>query len=85
MATIKGKTIYICDFCKRESEDKQFTTNTESGSARILFSGGYGVKMMDQSWGGNGFKLEADLCFSCSETVMKSINEIKQNVRKGEK
>ena len=85
MSTAQGKTIYICDFCRRESERRDFSTELENGSSTLLFTGHYGVKMMDQSWGGNSFKLEADLCFSCSETVMKSLNETKQNIREGEK
>ena len=78
---IEGKTIYVCDFCRCESERKDFGNNLECGSATLSISGNYGSKMIDQSWGGNNFKMEADLCFSCSKIVISELDKIKQSFR----
>lgn len=73
----QGKTIYVCDFCKIESERKDFGTDIECGNSKLLVSGHKGQKMMDHSWGGNGVDFEADLCFSCSDKVLNVIRMTK--------
>lgn len=78
---IKGKTIYVCDFCRRESESKDFANNLESGSAVLSITGNYGAKMMDQSWGGNSFEIKSELCFSCSKIVRSELDKIMQSFR----
>ena len=77
----QGATIYVCDFCKKESESKDFGTDTECGSSKLLISGNEGKKMMDHSWGGNNIEFKADLCFSCSDKVINALEIVKVELR----
>lgn len=78
----QGQTIYVCDFCGIESTKKDFATELESGSSTIEIKGGFGHKMMDQSWGGNNINTKDDMCFSCANVVIEEIENIKVRLKR---
>lgn len=60
------KTIYQCDRCGVQSEDKSFNDGSQTGRAEVSMSGHAGGKSYDGSWGGSSYEHSALLCFSCA-------------------
>jgi hypothetical protein len=68
MGIIK-KTIYQCDRCGVQSEDKSFNDGSQTGRAQVTISGHAGGKSYDGSWGGASYEHSALLCFSCASVI----------------
>lgn len=68
---ITEKTVYSCDRCEKESEDKNFTDDTSCGRATVYLSGNNGGKSYDGAWGGSSYDYSVLLCGDCGDQMRK--------------